>query len=240
MVAEGSNTISRRQRGCFWHSVAVAVALSISPYPVASAKDSGSVQDVVQSPKDEDPKAALITLKNAIRKSPRDPAIHVKLARLYFQIGDAASAEREARAARELKGEEADYLPVLLDAMLARTEFKEIYDLIEPGDRNPVLESKVRTALGTAAVRLGYDTRAEALLREAIKLDPSVVVPRIQLARFLSNTRPEEAIGVIDEAIAADPKSTELLHVKGDMLWSRGDAKGALQLFGEALEIDPD
>jgi Tfp pilus assembly protein PilF len=106
--------------------------------------------------------------------------------------------------------------------------------------RNPVLESKVRTALGTAAVRLGYDTRAEALLREAIKLDPSVVVPRIQLARFLSNTRPEEAIGVIDEAIAADPKSTELLHVKGDMLWSRGDAKGALQLFGEALEIDPD
>ena len=140
--------------------------------------------------KDEDPKAALITLKNAIRKSPQDPALHVKIARLYFQIGDAASAEREARAARDLKGDEADYLPVLLDAMLARKEFKEIYDLIEPGDRSPVLESKVRTALGTAAVRLGYDTKAEALLRDAIKLDPSVVEPRIQLARFLSRHAP--------------------------------------------------
>ena len=232
--------MSQLQRGCLWHSVAFAVALCISPYPAAIAKDFGSVQDVVQSPKDEDPKAALITLKNAIRKSPQDPAIHVKLAKLYFQIGDAASAEREARAARDLKGDEADYLPVLLDAMLARNEFKEIYDLIEPGDRNPVLESKVRTALGTAAVRLGYDTRAEALLRDAIKLDPSVVEPRIQLARFLSGTRPEEAVGVIDEAIAANPKSAELLQVKGDMLWSRGDANGALQLFGEALEIDPD
>jgi Tfp pilus assembly protein PilF len=100
--------MSQQQRGCFWHSVAFAVTLCISPYPAASAKDSGSVQDVVQTPKDDDPKAALITLKNAIRKSPQDPAIHLKIARLYFRIGDAASAEREARAARDLKGDEAE------------------------------------------------------------------------------------------------------------------------------------
>ena len=232
--------MSHLHSNCLWHSVAFAVGLCVSPYPAAIAKDSGSVQDVVQYRKDEDPKAALITLKNAIRKSPQDPAIRVEIAKLYFQLGDVASAEREARAARDLKGGEADYLPVLLDAMLARKEFKEIYDEIEPGDRNPVLESKIRTALGTAAVRLGYDTRAEALLRDAIQLDPTVVEPRIQLARFLSATRPEEAVGVVDEAIAANPKSAELLQVKGDMLWSLGDANGAVRLFGEALEIDPD
>jgi cellulose synthase operon protein C len=221
-------------------SLALALAVGAVAYPAGAAKDTGSVKEAGQNLTDEDPKAALITLKNAIRKSLQDPAIHLEIARLYFQLGDAASAEREARAARDLKGDEAEYLPVLLDAMLARKEFKEIYDLVEPGDRNPVLESKVRTALGTAAVRLGYDTRAEALLRDAIKLDPSVVPPRIQLARFLSGTRPEEAVGVIDEAIAANPKSADLLHVRGDMLWSRGDANGALQAFGEALEIDPD
>jgi len=221
-------------------SLAFALAVGAVAYPAGAAKDTGSVKEAGQNLTDEDPKAALITLKNALRKSPQDPAIHLEIARLYFQLGDAASAEREARAARDLKGDEAEYLPVLLDAMLARKEFKEIYDLVEPGDRNPVLESKVRTALGTAAVRLGYDTRAEALLRDAIKLDPSVVPPRIQLARFLSGTRPEEAVGVIDEAIAANPKSADLLHVRGDMLWSRGDANGALQAFGEALEIDPD
>jgi putative PEP-CTERM system TPR-repeat lipoprotein len=232
--------MSQLQLGCLWRSAVFAAALCVAPYPAAIAKDSGSLQDVVQSSKDEDPKAALITLKSAIRKSPHDPALHVKIASLHFQLGDAASAEREARAARDLKGDEADYLDVLLDAMLARNEFKEIYDLIEPGDRSPVLESKVRTALGTAAVRLGYDTKAEALLRDAIKLDPSVVEPRIQLARFLSAAHPEEAVGVIDEAIAANPKSAELLQVKGDMLWSRGDASGAVRLFGEALEIDPD
>jgi putative PEP-CTERM system TPR-repeat lipoprotein len=230
--------MSRRHRSCLW--CAIAFALCLSPYLAAIANESGSRQDAVQYSKDEEPKAALITLKNAIRKSPQDAALHVEIARLFFRLGDAASAEREARAGRDLKAGEADYLPVLLDAMLARKEFKEIYDLIEPGDRNPVLESKVRTALGTAAVRLGYDTKAEDLLRDAIKLDPSVVEPRIQLARFLSGMRPEEAVWVIDEAIAANPKSAELLQVKGDMLWSRGDANGAVRLFGEALEIDPD
>ena len=232
--------MSQLHRSCLRHSVAFAVALCVSPYPAAIAKDSGSRQDAVQNSKDEDPKAALIALKNAIRKSPQDPATHVKIAKLYFQLGDAASAAREARAARDLKGGEADYLPVLLDAMLARKEFKEIYDLVEPADRSPALESKVRTALGTAAVRLGYDAKAEALLRDAIKLDPKVVEPRIELARFLSGTRPEEAVRVIDEAIAATPKSAELLQVKGDMAWSRGDVNGALRLFSEALEIDPD
>ena len=129
--------MSRLQRGCRWLSAAWAVALCLATYPAAIAKDSGPAQDAVQYPKSEDPKAALITLKNAIRKSPQDPAIHIEIARLYFRLGEAALAEREARAARDLKGDEAEYLPVLLDAMLARKEFKEIYDLIEPGDRNP-------------------------------------------------------------------------------------------------------
>jgi putative PEP-CTERM system TPR-repeat lipoprotein len=231
--------MSRPQRGCPWRSLAFAVGLCVAPLPHAIAKDSGSPQDAGQYPKDDDPKAGLITLKNAIRKSPHDPALHVKVAKLYFQIGDIASAEREARVARDLKGDEADYLPVLLDAMLARKEFKGIYDLTEPGDRDPILESKVRTALGTAAVRLGYDARAETLLRDAIKLDPGIVEPRVQLARLLNGTRPEEAAGVIDEAITANPQSAEPRRVKGDMLWSRGDGDGAVRLFGEALEIDP-
>src|SRR5438477_7346910 len=142
MVALERKTTPRQQSGRLCRSVAFTVALCVAPYPAAIAKDSGSVQDVVQYPKDEDPKTEQITLMNAIRKSPQDPAIRVEIAKLYFQLGDVASAEREARAARDLEGGEADYLPVLLDAMLARKEFKEIYDEIEPGDRNPVLESK--------------------------------------------------------------------------------------------------
>jgi Tfp pilus assembly protein PilF len=80
--------MSQLQRSCLWHSLAFAVALCAAAYPAANAKDSGSVKDTVQCPKDEDPKPAQITLKNAIRKSPQDPAIHVEIAKLYFQLED--------------------------------------------------------------------------------------------------------------------------------------------------------
>lgn len=221
-----------------WRAVALAVACCAVIYP-APAKDTGPAKGTEQNVTDEDPKTALIVLKNAIRKSPQDPAIRVKIAKLYFKLGDISSAEREARTARDLKGDEADYLPILIDSLLRQRKYKDLYDLIEPGDREPVLEGKVRTALGSAAVYLGYDTKGEALLRDAIRLDPSLVEPRIQLARFLQRARPGDADGVIDAAIVANPQSAELLQVKGDMLWSRGDATGAMRLFGEALKIDP-
>src|SRR5271166_266023 len=222
-----------------WRSVALAFALCVAAHPAGAAQETSSAKGTERSLAEGDPKAELITLKNAIRKSPEDPAIRVQIAKLYFQLGDVFSAEREARAARDLKADEADYLPVLIDALLRQKKFKDLNDLMESGDRDPVLESKVRTALGTAAVRLGYDQKAEGLLRDAIRMDPSAVEPRIELARFLNGKRPEDAERVIDEAIAANPQSAQPIQVKGEMLWSRGDADAAAHLFGAALEIDP-
>ena len=120
-----------------------------------------------------------------------------------------------------------------------RRNSPNLLDLVKPGDRRPALESKVRTALGAAAAGLRDREKAEALLREAIKLDPSAVRPKIQLARLLTGTKPDEADKFIDEAIAANPHSAEAFQVKGEMLRSRGDQEGAMRLFDEALKIDP-
>ena len=87
-------------------------------------------------------KAAEIELKNAVRQSPKDPAIHWRLAEVYLRLGDAATAGREARGARELNADEVDYLTILVDALLLQKKFKDLFRLIEPGDPNPVLESK--------------------------------------------------------------------------------------------------
>ena len=106
--------------------------------------------------------------------------------------------------------------------MLRQDKFADLLDLIQPGDRNPVLESKIRTALGAAAAGMRDRDKSEALLREAIQLDPSAVRPKILLARLLTGARPEEADKFIDEAIAANPGSSEALQVKGEMLRGRG------------------
>ncbi len=229
-----------RKRRCPSRLMVVAGALVALASPAAFAKDSTAyVKEAEQNIAQGNLKAAEIQLRNAIREAPQDPVLRARLAEVYLQLGDALSAEREGRAARERNGKEADYLPVLADALLRQEKFANLIELMQPDDRDPVLESKVRTALGTAAAGLRDGAKAETLLEEAVKLDPSAARPKIQLARLLSRSKPAEADKLIDEAIAADPRSAEALQVKGDMLRSRGDQDGALRLFDQALKIDP-
>ena len=228
------------QRRCAWRFAIFAAAIAVFAGPAAFGKDStASMKEAEQYVAKGNLKAAEIELRNAIRETPQDPLLHARLASVYLQLGDAALAEREARTARDRNGNEADYLPVLADALLRQDKFADLVDLVKPGDRDPVLESKVRTALGTAAVGLNDRDRAETQLREAIKLDPSAARPKIQLARLLTGTKPEEADKTIDEAIAADPNSAEALQVKGEMLRNRDDQEGALRLFDQAIKVDP-
>jgi len=225
---------------CPWRSVIFAAALVMLACPAAYAKDSAaSVKEAEQYVAKGNLKAAEIELRNAIREAPQDPVLHARLAEVYLQLGDAAAAEREARAALERNGDEADYISVLMDALLRQEKFTDLMDLVKPGDRTAALESKVRTALGTAAAGMRDRGKAEELLREAVQLDSSAVRPRIQLARLLTGTKPDEADKFIDEAIAASPQSAEAIQVKGEMLRSRGDQDGAIRLFDQALKIDP-
>jgi putative PEP-CTERM system TPR-repeat lipoprotein len=218
----------------------VAGAFAALAWSAAYAKDSTAyVKDAEQYIAKGDLKAAEIQLRNAVRETPQDPVLRARLAEVYLQEGDDVSAEREARGARELNGNEVDYLPILADALLRQQKFADLVNLLQPGNRDPVLESKVRTALGTAAANLGDRAKAEMLLGDAIKLDPSATRPKIQLARLLTGTKPAEADSMIDAAITADPRSAEALQVKGEMLRNRGDQEGAMRLFDEALKIDP-
>ena len=211
-----------------------------SPALAPNAKESStSIKDAEQYVAKGDLKAAEIELRNAVRQSPDNPVIRARLAQIYLDLGDATSAEREARAARERNGDEADYLPILSNALLRQGKFTDVLDLIQPGDRPPALESKLRTALGTAAAGMNDRDKAAAMFRDAMRLDPDAAQPKVQLAQLLSRQNPEEADKLIDSAIASNPHSAEILLVKAEMLQSRGDRDGALRLFDDVLTIDP-
>jgi Tfp pilus assembly protein PilF len=234
------NPMQGGERRCPWCRIVVAGAFAALAWSAAYAKDStADVKEAEQSIAQGNLKAAEIQLRNAIKDAPQDPVLRARLAEVYLQEGDAQSAEREARAARERNGNEADYVLVLSDALLGQQKFANLIDLVQPRNRDPVLESKVRTALGTAAAGLGDRAKAETLLGEAVKLDPNAARPKIQFARLLSGSKPAEADKLIDEVIAANPRSAEALQIKGDMLRGRGDQDSAMRLFNEALKIDP-
>jgi putative PEP-CTERM system TPR-repeat lipoprotein len=229
---------ARRRPSSF--RAAFAAAALIAAAPLAQAADTpAAVKNADQYIAAGNPKAAIIELRNAVREAPDDAQLRVRLARLYLQVGDPVSAEREARAAREHNGAESDYLPVLADALLRQGKFAELSDLVRPGNRPAALESQVRSALGLAAAGLHDTAKAQNLLQDAIRLDPKAVAPKIALARLLARSQPAQAGKLLDEALAADPRSVEALEVKGELARAQGDPKAAMSHFDAALQISP-
>jgi putative PEP-CTERM system TPR-repeat lipoprotein len=209
-------------------------------YSAALAKDAQSYVATAQSYAEKgNLKAAEIELRNAVREAPQDSHVHALLGQIYLKLGDFAPAEREARLARGLNGDETDYLLTLAEALMRQGKFADIPVQITAGHRAPEFESKVRVVLAMAAANLGDRNKAETLLREAVAVDPNAPVPKIALARQLVAGKVDEAARVVDEVLAADPRSVEAIVIKGEILARRGDVDGAMQRLDEALAIDP-
>jgi putative PEP-CTERM system TPR-repeat lipoprotein len=206
----------------------------------ASAGEGSSVRAAEEYLKKGDLKSALIELRSAAQQAPQDPKIRAELATTYLRLGDAGAALREARAAREHKGGEADYLPILAEALLQLGKFADLLGQLEPDDRTPALESKVRLAVGLADAGLNRNDKAEAALRDAVRLDPGSAPAKIALAQFLVARNPEEAGKLVDQMLARDPHLAGAIEVKGLILLAQGDRDSALRRFDEVLKIDPD
>ena len=74
--------------------------------------------------------------------------------------------------------------------MMRQGKFADIPVEIKPGNRAPELESKVRVVLALAENALRNPTKAEALLREAVALNPSAAPAKLALARQLVARKP--------------------------------------------------
>src|SRR3954452_15253921 len=183
--------------------------------------------------------AAEIELRKAKFEAPKDANIRALLAQVYLRLSNFPNEEHEARAARNLNAPEADYLMTFAEAMLRQQEFADILVELKPGDRAPELESKVRIVLGLAASAMNDPAKAEALLREAVALDPNSTPAKLNLAKSLLKGKPAEAEKIVDDVLAAEPKSAEAITLKGEILATHGDANGAIQRFDEALALDP-
>ena len=110
-----------------WRRMVLAGSFAAIAWWAAYAKDStASVKETNQYIVQGNLRVAEIQLPNAIRETPQDPVLHARLAEVHFQLGEAQSAEREARAARERNGNEADYLPVLVEAMFGEGKFADL------------------------------------------------------------------------------------------------------------------
>lgn len=181
-------------------------------------------------------RAAVIQLKNLLQQEPGHAAARRMLGELHLAQGDPISAEKELRRALSLGQPRKELLPPLVRALLGQGAYQAVLDELQA-------EPPMATILawrGHARLGLGHSEEAGQLYTEAAHKDADLVEAHLGLARLaLLRSDADAANTLVERALAADPRNSDTLRFKGDLLRSRGQIAQALATYQAILKLDP-
>jgi putative PEP-CTERM system TPR-repeat lipoprotein len=185
-------------------------------------------------------KAAEIELKNAVRSNPGAMEAHYLLARIELQLGEAAAAEQQAKAARA-GGYDLDHtIPLLAETYLAQRKYRELLQDFPVGTGSAAQRAGLLVIRGYAEIALGKPQDARQSFQQAQRLAPRAAQPLLAEAKLLLAERQYGAAqDKLDRALALAPKSPEIRLVKARLLRVTGHADAALALLDQTLHDAP-
>ncbi len=190
-----------------------------------------------------DPKAAVIQLKNALQKNPDLAEGRLLLGQALLRTGDAVGAETELRKALALQHPKEAVVPVLAQALMAQRQAKKLVDEFGSTELSqPAAQATLKTSLASAHAAMGKPALAEEALKAALAADPAYGPAVLQQAKAKANQKDYDgAFAVVDSILAKTPNDPEALKLRGDLLWyGKKDAEGAVAAYRKSVEGKPD
>ena len=185
---------------------------------------------------------AIIQLKNALQQKPDLAEARLLLGKALLDDGEVQAAIVELRKAWDAKLSAEQVIPPLTQAMLAGRQYQMIIDEFGSLElKTPAAQADLKTQLAWAHMSLGNAGKAQAALQEALRTAPNhppALVLQARIAAFSKHN--DEAVELIDKALAAAPLDPQAWYQKGEiLLLSKRDLKGAVEAFRKALSIRP-
>lgn len=226
----------------------LAVALSYSPSIAATPGASSDTpaasyfyEDALKWFHARDYRAAVIQLKNALQKNPRDLPARILLGRTLIKLGNGEEAEHQLKLARGAGANDSLILAPLGEAYLAQGKSETLLRDFPAGRRLPAVEAEVRVLRGRALLDLNEPKKSEEQFLSALDIKPDFVKGLIGLASLrMSRGNLDEADSLLDRAMAQEPDNESAVHMKGKTRLSRNDWRGALEYFDKALTLSPE
>ena len=220
-------------------ALAVAVLVGVGCGGENPDKLVSSAKEYLQK---NDPKAAVIQLKNALQAKPDSSEARFLLGKALLESGDAPSASIELRKAQDLNHPSDVVLPVLARALLQEGQGAK---LIEQYASTTLVDAQsqaaLKTSLAQAYAAMNDSQNARSALESALVLAPTYVPARVLKARISAADRDfDSALAQIENVIAESPNEPDPWLLKGDLLTSaKGDTDAGLQAYKKALSIRP-
>jgi putative PEP-CTERM system TPR-repeat lipoprotein len=210
-------------------------------YAATSGRGTGNYYEDAQRFIDKgDYKAAIIQLRNAIRTDPDNSQARLALASAYLRTGDAVSAEKEFKAARERGVEDDKIAGPLARAYLLQGKNEQLLKEFPRGTRGDAVEGELAVWRGYAFNSLRRSAEAEAAFKEALALKADDGRAYLGLARlYIERGQMQDAEGEVDRALSLTPDLAEGLAIKGELRRFAKDFDAARKLFTQAIDLDP-
>ena len=190
-----------------------------------------------------DPKAAVIQLKNALQINPESATSRYLLGKALLASGDPVGAEVELKRARQLKHPDALVLPELARAQLAQGHFKAMTDeMAAVNFEGATPMADLQTSLAAGYIMQGARDRAQTAIDRALQLSPKFVPALITRARLkVAGGDVDGALQGLQEVTVLAPGNVSAWMLRADLLLqAKGDFDGAIAAYNGALKIKPD
>jgi cellulose synthase operon protein C len=190
----------------------------------------------------QDPKTAVIHIKNALLRDPALPDARVLLGRALLAAQDPVGAALELNKALDAQAPKEQVLPLLARAMLLSGEYQKLTSvysevtLAEP-KANAVLKSAVAAAWGA----VGDRAKTERSIAAALASDPDYGPARVLNARLMAGRQEfDKALAEVDGVLAKDPKMAEAWVLKGDILTiGKKETANGVTAYEQAVVAEP-
>ena len=228
---------SRRSRHLLCAGLVILLALSACEQPDA--------QEFVRRARDYRAKgeisASIIELKNALQQEPKNAQARFLLGQNYLTVRDFAGAEKELLRARDYGFPASQLAEPLAEVWLRQRRFEKVLaEILVPEAASAATKATLAIARGRARQALGDLDGAMRDFEEALEQDPerpAALVGRARIAMRLGD-RPK-----IDEsvtrAIEVAPENLNVLALKGDYDFLRGDYASAEAGYEAVVEARP-
>lgn len=185
--------------------------------------------------------AAVIDLKSLLQQLPDDGKARLMLGKLYLEIGDVLSAEKEFRRASQAAMPQTQVLPQLGRSLLLQMQYQQVLDelpsdLALPDDA----QAEVLALRGYALLGMSRPDDAGKAFDQALQRQSGNAAALLGHARLaLLSRAPLQAQAYVDKALASHPDDREAMRFMGDLLRRDGKFAEALIVYESLIQGHP-
>jgi len=186
--------------------------------------------------------AAVVALKNAVQQEPRSSKARFELGRVYLEIKNYESAEKELSRAKELGYAENEVVPLLAQA-LQRTGANVALSALEYNESDLTNSEQMEVGFRKvqSLVQLEKNDQAKALIRDLLLLDTnSVYKGLVEGYQQVLDENLADALATVVAMQDRAPLNRDVLNFTARLHMVNGDPATAANLYEEYIKVAPD